>query len=178
MAVSPFNFTSIAANLNMAPVMMGNTTVWKPATTAILSNYYLMQVFARAGLPEGVINFLPGPGSVIGNTCLASKDLSGIHFTGSNGTFNNLWSQVSQNLSHYKSYPRLVGETGGKDFIFVHPSANIQDVVLNSIRGRLSTRDRNAVRFPYVRTAFIVAQNQRRPLHVGSKTLKWETSRM
>ena len=135
MAVSPFNFTSIAANLNMAPVMMGNTTVLKPATTAILSNYYLMQVFARAGLPE-VSSILPAPvGSVIRNTCLASKDLSGIHFTGSNGTFNNLWSQVSQNLSHYKSYPRLVGETGGKDFIFVHPSANTQDVVLNSIRG-------------------------------------------
>ena len=135
LAVSPFNFTSIAANLNMAPVMMGNTTVWKPASTAILSNYYLMKVFERAGLPAGVINFLPGQGSVIGNTCLSSKDLGGIHFTGSNGTFNGLWTQIGQNLSQYKSYPRLVGETGGKDFIFVHPSANIQDVVINTIRG-------------------------------------------
>lgn len=135
LAVSPFNFTSIAANLNMAPVMMGNTTVWKPASTAILSNYYLMKVFERAGLPAGVINFLPGQGSLIGNTCLSSKDLGGIHFTGSNGTFNGLWTQVGQNLSQYKSYPRLVGETGGKDFIFVHPSANIQDVVINTIRG-------------------------------------------
>ncbi|MFA5288923.1 MAG: L-glutamate gamma-semialdehyde dehydrogenase [Bacteroidales bacterium] len=135
LAVSPFNFTSIASNLNMAPVMMGNTTIWKPASTAILSNYYLMKVFMEAGLPAGVINFLPGQGSVIGNTCLASKDLAGIHFTGSNSTFNGLWTQVSSNLSIYKSYPRLVGETGGKNFIFVHPSANINDVCINTIRG-------------------------------------------
>ncbi|MFA5769695.1 MAG: L-glutamate gamma-semialdehyde dehydrogenase [Bacteroidales bacterium] len=135
LAVSPFNFTSIASNLNMAPVMMGNTTIWKPASTAVLSNYYLMKVFMEAGLPAGVINFMPGQGSVIGNTCLDSKDLAGIHFTGSNGTFNGLWTRVSTNLSGYKSYPRLVGETGGKDFIFVHPSANIQDVCINAIRG-------------------------------------------
>ncbi len=135
LAVSPFNFTSIASNLNMAPVMMGNTTIWKPASTAVLSNYYLMKVFMEAGLPAGVINFIPGQGSVIGNTCLDSKDLAGIHFTGSNGTFNGLWTRVSTNLSRYKSYPRLVGETGGKDFIFVHPSANIQDVCINAIRG-------------------------------------------
>ncbi len=135
LAVSPFNFTSIASNLNMAPVMMGNTTIWKPASTAILSNYYLMKVFMEAGLPAGVINFLPGQGSVIGNTCLASKDLAGIHFTGSNSTFNGLWTQVSSNLSLYKSYPRLVGETGGKNFVFVHPSANVNDVCINTIRG-------------------------------------------
>lgn len=135
LAVSPFNFTSIASNLNMAPVMVGNTTIWKPASTAVLSNYYLMKVFMEAGLPAGVINFMPGQGSVIGNTCLDSKDLAGIHFTGSNGTFNGLWTRVSTNLSGYKSYPRLVGETGGKDFIFVHPSANIQDVCINAIRG-------------------------------------------
>ena len=135
LAVSPFNFTSIASNLNMAPVMMGNTTIWKPASTAVLSNYYLMKVFMEAGLPAGVINFLPGQGSVIGNTCLASGDLAGIHFTGSNPTFNRLWTQVSANLSGYKSYPRLVGETGGKHFIFVHPSANINDVCINAIRG-------------------------------------------
>lgn len=135
LAVSPFNFTSIASNLNMAPVMMGNTTIWKPASTAVLSNFYLMKVFMEAGLPAGVINFMPGQGSVIGNTCLDSKDLAGIHFTGSNGTFNGLWTRVSTNLSRYKSYPRLVGETGGKDFIFVHPSANIQDVCINAVRG-------------------------------------------
>lgn len=134
-SVSPFNFTAIAANLNMAPVMMGNTTVWKPATTSLLSNYYLMQVFMEAGLPAGVINFVPGSGPVIGNEVLNSPDLAGIHFTGSNGTFNFLWQGVAKNLSKYKSYPRLVGETGGKDFIFVHPTADTFDVALNAVRG-------------------------------------------
>lgn len=134
-SVSPFNFSSIASNLNMAPVMMGNTTVWKPATTAILSNYYLMKIFQEAGLPDGVINFIPGKGSLIGSTVLKSKDLAGIHFTGSNNTFNYLWSEVANRLNYYKSYPRLVGETGGKDFIFVHPSAKVNEVAVNAIRG-------------------------------------------
>ncbi len=123
LAVSPFNFTSIASNLNMAPAMMGNTTVWKTSTTAILSNYYLMQLFIEAGLPAGVVNFLCGSGALIGKVCLNSPDFGGIHFTGSSATFNNLWNQVGVNLSKYKTFPRLVGETGGKDFIFVHPSA-------------------------------------------------------
>ncbi len=135
LAISPFNFTSIASNLNMAPVMMGNTTIWKPATTSVLSNYYLMKVFMEAGMPAGVINFIPGSGSLIGNTVLKSSHLAGIHFTGSNNTFNHLWSQVAANLPHYKSYPRLVGETGGKDFIFVHPSADPLEVSVNAIRG-------------------------------------------
>jgi 1-pyrroline-5-carboxylate dehydrogenase len=135
LAVSPFNFTSIASNLNMAPVMMGNTTLWKPATAALLSNYYLMKVFLEAGLPEGVINFIPGSGALIGKHVLQSPDLAGIHFTGSNNTFNNLWNQVASNLHNYKSYPRLVGETGGKDFIFVHPSADPLEVSVNAIRG-------------------------------------------
>lgn len=133
--VSPFNFTAIAANLNTAPVMMGNTTVWKPATTSILSNYYLMQILMEAGVPDGVINFIPGKGSLIGNNVLSSPDMAGIHFTGSNNTFNSLWRQVANNLPSYKSYPRLVGETGGKDFIFVHPSANELEVATNAIRG-------------------------------------------
>ncbi len=135
LAISPFNFTSIASNLNMAPVMMGNTTIWKPATTSLVSNYYLMKIFMEAGLPEGVINFIPGSGSLIGNTVLKSPDLAGIHFTGSNNTFNHLWTQVAANLTSYKSYPRLVGETGGKDFIFVHPSADPLEVAVNAIRG-------------------------------------------
>ena len=134
-SVTPFNFTSIASNLNMAPVMMGNTTVWKPATSALLSNYYLIKVFMEAGLPDGVINFIPGKGSLIGNEVLKSPDLAGIHFTGSNRTFNQLWSQVAANLPGYKSYPRLVGETGGKNFIFVHPSADVQEVAVNAVRG-------------------------------------------
>ncbi|MFA5713455.1 MAG: aldehyde dehydrogenase family protein, partial [Bacteroidales bacterium] len=128
-AVTPFNFTSIAANLNLAPVMMGNTTLWKPASTAVYSNYYLMKIFIEAGIPKGVINFLPGSGAVIGKKVLSSPHLAGIHFTGSNNTFNSLWRDVASNLESYRSYPRLVGETGGKDFIFVHPSANIDEVV-------------------------------------------------
>ncbi len=135
LTVSPFNFTSIAANLNAAPVMMGNATVWKPATASLLSNYYLMRIFREAGVPDGVINFVPGQGSVVGNAALASKDLAGIHFTGSNPTFNGLWKNVADNLTTYSSYPRLVGETGGKDFIFVHPSADPYDVAVNAIKG-------------------------------------------
>lgn len=134
-AVSPFNFTSIAANLNSAPVMMGNTTVWKPATTALLSNHYLMQILMEAGLPDGVINFVPGQGSMMGKEVLASPDMAGIHFTGSNNTFNTLWSQVAENLKSYKSYPRLIGETGGKDFIFAHPSADTTELAANAIMG-------------------------------------------
>ena len=133
--VSPFNFTSIASNLNMAPVMMGNTTVWKPATTSLLSNYYLMKIFMEAGLPAGVINFIPGSGTLIGKTVLASPHLAGIHFTGSNETFNSLWRDVSVQLPHYISYPRLIGETGGKNFIFVHPTASCRDVAVNAYRG-------------------------------------------
>jgi len=135
LAISPFNFTSIASNLNMAPVMMGNTTLWKPATSSLLSNYYLMKIFMEAGIPDGVINFIPGRGSVIGKNVLKSEYMAGIHFTGSNGTFNTLWSMVNDNLSRYRSYPRLVGETGGKDFIFVHPSAEPEEVAANTIRG-------------------------------------------
>lgn len=134
-AVSPFNFTSISANLNTAPAMMGNTTVWKPATTSLLSNYYMMKILMEAGLPDGVINFIPGKGSLIGGEVLSSAEMAGVHFTGSNATFNSLWSQVAENLSMYKSYPRLVGETGGKDFIFAHPSAVPEELAYNAIRG-------------------------------------------
>lgn len=133
--VSPFNFTAIASNLNMSVALLGNTTVWKPATTSLLSNYYLMKIFMEAGLPAGVLNFVPGSGSLIGNTVLKHKDLAGIHFTGSNGTFNTLWRGVTENLSNYVSYPKLVGETGGKNFIFVHNSANPVEVATGIIRG-------------------------------------------
>jgi 1-pyrroline-5-carboxylate dehydrogenase len=133
--VSPFNFTAIASNLNTAVVLMGNTTVWKPATTSLLSSYYLMKVFMEAGLPDGVINFVPGSGSMIGNIVLKHKDLAGIHFTGSNATFNSLWRGVSDNLSNYRSYPKIVGETGGKDFIFVHNSSNPDEVATGIVRG-------------------------------------------
>lgn len=133
--ISPFNFTAIASNLNMSPVIMGNTTVWKPATTSILSNYYLMKIFQEAGLPDGVINFLPGPGSTIGKGIFASKDLAGIHFTGSTNTFNFFWKQIVENLPKYKNYPKIVGETGGKDFVLVHNTANTDEVATALVRG-------------------------------------------
>ena len=119
----------------MSPVLMGNTVVWKPSTTAILSNYYLMKIYEEAGVPAGVVNFIPGSGAVIGKEIFASKDLAGVHFTGSSATFNTLWKQVGENIANYRSYPRLVGETGGKDFIFVHPSA-VAEEVHSSIRAR------------------------------------------
>ena len=135
LAVTPFNFTSIASNLCMTPVLMGNVALWKPSTTALLSNYYLMQLYKEAGLPDGVINFLPGSGSLIGEVATQSKYFSGIHFTGSTATFNSLWRQAGQNLGKYISYPRIVGETGGKDFIFVHPSADPKAVATAAFCG-------------------------------------------
>lgn len=135
LAITPFNFTSIASNLNMSPVLMGNTVLWKPATTSILSNYVLMEVFREAGLPDGVVNFIPGTGSVVGNTAFSNRDFAGLHFTGSNKTFNTLWQLTGKNLANYKSYPKIVGETGGKDFILVHPSADVDEISTALVRG-------------------------------------------
>jgi len=135
LAVTPFNFTSIASNLCMTPVLMGNVAVWKPSTTALLSNYYLMQLYKEAGLPDGVVNFLPGSGALIGQVCTQSHHFAGIHFTGSTATFKSLWQQACTNLDRYVSYPRLVGETGGKDFIFVHPSADEKAVATAAFCG-------------------------------------------
>jgi 1-pyrroline-5-carboxylate dehydrogenase len=133
--VTPFNFTAIASNLNTSVALMGNTTIWKPATTSLLSNFYLMKVFEEAGMPAGVINFVPGSGALISSIVLKHRDLAGIHFTGSNATFNSLWRQVSDNLHIYKSYPKLVGETGGKDFIFAHNSASAPELATAIVRG-------------------------------------------
>jgi len=133
--VTPFNFTAIASNLNTSVALMGNTTVWKPATTSLLSNYYLMKILEEAGMPAGVINFVPGSGALISSIVLKHRDLAGIHFTGSNATFNSLWKQVSDNLLLYKSYPKLVGETGGKDFIFAHQSSNPPELATAIVRG-------------------------------------------
>ncbi len=134
-ALTPFNFTAIAGNLCTAPAMMGNTIVWKPASTAVLSGFYLMEIFKEAGLPDGVINFIPGSGSTTGKIVLDHKDLAGIHFTGSTRVFQTLWQKAGENIARYKSYPRMVGETGGKDFIFMHPSADVDTVVTAAIRG-------------------------------------------
>ncbi len=134
-AVTPFNFTAIASNLAMAPAILGNTVVWKPATTALLSNYYLMQIYREAGMPDGVINFIPGKGSTVGDVALNDENLGGLHFTGSEFTFNNLWSTIGNNIDKYKTYPRVVGETGGKDFMLMHPSADLDEVATALVRG-------------------------------------------
>ncbi|MGH3003919.1 MAG: L-glutamate gamma-semialdehyde dehydrogenase, partial [Gaiellaceae bacterium] len=134
-AVSPFNFTAIAANLTSSPALMGNTVVWKPAGTAMLSAYYLMRLFQEAGLPDGVINLVYGSGATIGDAALASPHLAGIHFTGSTPVFNGMWRTVASNMERYRNYPRIVGETGGKDFIVAHPSADVESLAAAIVRG-------------------------------------------
>jgi 1-pyrroline-5-carboxylate dehydrogenase len=136
-AVAPFNFTAIAVNLATAPALMGNVVVFKPAEAASLSAWVFMQVLREAGLPDGVINFLPGPGAKLGPAVVAHPDLGGVHFTGSTAVFNGLWRQVGEHVSRYRQYPRLVGETGGKDFIFVHASASddLDAVAVAIVRG-------------------------------------------
>ena len=134
-ASTPFNFTSIAGNLPSAPAIMGNVALWKPASNATYSAYYLMKLFQEAGLPDGVINFIPGAGSKVGPIIMNSPDLAGIHFTGSTATFQNMWQTVGNNIKSYKSYPRIVGETGGKDFIFVHKDTKIDELGTALIRG-------------------------------------------
>jgi 1-pyrroline-5-carboxylate dehydrogenase len=135
LAITPFNFTAIAANLPAAPAMLGNTVVWKPSDTQMLAAHHTMRLFKEAGLPDGVINMIPADGPLAGNTLVPMRDLAGIHFTGSTPTFQNIWKSVGQNISNYKSYPRLVGETGGKDFVFVHPSADAEAVATALVRG-------------------------------------------
>ncbi len=134
-AISPFNFTAIAANLASAPALMGNVVLWKPASTSILSNYYLMELYEEAGIPPGVINFIPCSGSSLANTALIHPELAGVHFTGSTNTFNSIWRNVADHLSIYKNYPKLVGETGGKDYIFAHESCDIDSLAIALIKG-------------------------------------------
>jgi len=134
-AVTPFNFTSIAGNLPTSPALMGNTVVWKPASTSVFSAYWLMKLLEEAGLPPGVINLVPGGGAKIGDPAMAHPDLAGVHFTGSTPVFQGMWRTVGANIAGYKSYPRIVGETGGKDFVFAHPSADPEELAANLIRG-------------------------------------------
>jgi 1-pyrroline-5-carboxylate dehydrogenase len=134
-AVAPFNFTAIAGNLATAPAIMGNTVLLKPASSCVYTPYLVMQILKEAGLPDGVINFIPGRGSMVGRLCLDHPDLGGIHFTGSTGVFHQMWQTVGNNIASYKSYPRIVGETGGKDFVFAHSSANVKKLVTAIIRG-------------------------------------------
>ncbi len=135
LAIAPFNFTSIAANLALAPVLMGNTVVWKPSPTQQLSAHYLMRLFEAAGLPPGVINMVTGRGEAVSEIAVADPDLAGIHFTGSTGTFQHLWKTVGEHIAFYRGYPRLVGETGGKNFVIAHPSADADALHTGLIRG-------------------------------------------
>jgi 1-pyrroline-5-carboxylate dehydrogenase len=134
-AVSPFNFTCIGGNLSSSPALMGNTVVWKPASTAAVSAYYLMRLMQAAGLPDGVINLVYGSGATIGSAAIGSPELAGIHFTGSTEVFNGMWGTVGTNVGSYRNYPRIVGETGGKDFILAHPSAEAEAVATAIVRG-------------------------------------------
>jgi len=134
-AVTPFNFTSIAGNLPTAPALMGNTVVWKPASSSVLSGWYILQILREAGLPDGVINFVPGSGGQVGNPVMAAPELGGVHFTGSTGVFHDMWRTIGGNIASYRCYPRLVGETGGKDFIFAHASADVDALVTAMVRG-------------------------------------------
>jgi 1-pyrroline-5-carboxylate dehydrogenase len=134
-AVTPFNFTSIAGNLPTAPALMGNTVLWKPASSAVFSAHFLMQLLTEAGLPPGVINFVPGSGGDVGDPALASPKLAGVHFTGSTEVFHGVWRTIGANIEQYANYPRIVGETGGKDFVFAHPSADPKAVAAALVRG-------------------------------------------
>jgi 1-pyrroline-5-carboxylate dehydrogenase len=134
-AVSPFNFTAIGGNLTTAPALLGNTVIWKPSHGAMLSSYYTYKVLEAAGLPPGVINFVPGDAASITNQLLDSSDFAGIHFTGSTAVFNSMWKKVGENVGRYRTYPRLVGETGGKDFVVAHPSADPQEIAVALARG-------------------------------------------
>jgi 1-pyrroline-5-carboxylate dehydrogenase len=134
-AVTPFNFTAIGGNLPTSPALMGNTVLWKPASTALLSGYYIMRLLEEAGLPPGVINFVPGDAAAISDVALSHPDLAGLHFTGSTAVFNSMWKTIGANMNRYRSYPRIVGETGGKDFIVVHSSADPEAVAVAIGRG-------------------------------------------
>jgi 1-pyrroline-5-carboxylate dehydrogenase len=134
-AVTPFNFTAIGGNLPTSVALMGNTVVWKPASTAAYSAHFLMKLYEEAGLPPGVINLVYGSGAEVGDPALASPDLAGIHFTGSTAVFNGMWQSVAQSLDRYRNYPRIVGETGGKDFVVAHPSADVDALATAIVRG-------------------------------------------
>ena len=134
-AITPFNFTSIAGNLPSAPVIMGNVALWKPASSAVLPCYYIMKMLEEAGLPAGVINFIPGSGGNVGNPVLSNSNLAGVHFTGSTATFHHIWKTIGNNIDKYKTYPRIVGETGGKDFCLAHESVGLDELSTAMIRG-------------------------------------------
>lgn len=134
-AVTPFNFTSIAGNLCAAPALMGNVALWKPASSAVYSGHFMMNLFREAGIPDGVINYIPGAGRDVGPIVMESPDLAGVHFTGSTSVFQGMWKTVGENIAKYKSYPRIVGETGGKDFCIAHESSDVDALATSMVRG-------------------------------------------
>ncbi|MEY3693725.1 MAG: L-glutamate gamma-semialdehyde dehydrogenase, partial [Bacteroidota bacterium] len=135
LAITPFNFTAIAGNLPSAPALMGNVAVWKPADTQIYSAWVIMEVFRKAGLPDGVINLVYADGPAVGDVVFKHPDFAGLHFTGSTGVFKHLWKEIGTHIDRYKAYPRIVGETGGKDFVLAHPSADAAEVATSLSRG-------------------------------------------
>jgi len=169
LAITPFNFTAIAGNLPTAPALMGNTAIWKPAPTQQLAAHYTMRLLEEAGLPPGVINMVTGDGHAVSEAALVHRDLAGIHFTGSTGTFGHLWRTVTENLATYRAYPRLVGETGGKDFVIAHPSADIDVLRTALIRGAFEFQGQKcSAAFSGVPAALALGAHARR-LHRGGE---------
>jgi 1-pyrroline-5-carboxylate dehydrogenase len=169
-AVTPFNFTSIAANLPTAPALMGNAVLWKPASSAVYSGWWILKLLEAAGLPPGVVNFVPGPGRAVGDPVLASAELAGLHFTGSTATFHGMWRTMAENLPRYRSYPRIVGETGGKDFVFAHPSAEVEALSAALCRGAFEYQGQkcSAASRAYVPESLWPAVKERLLAHVAS----------
>ncbi len=169
-AITPFNFTAIAGNLPSAPAMLGNTVVWKPSPLAMRSAHEVMQLFQAAGLPDGVINLVQGPAEAMVGACLASPDLAGVHFTGSTAVFRSIWRTVGENVASYRTYPRLVGETGGKDFVFAHASADVDALAVALVRGAFEFQGQkcSAASRAYVPRSLWKALEERLVAHVGA----------
>jgi 1-pyrroline-5-carboxylate dehydrogenase len=171
LAISPFNFTSIGGNLAVAPAIVGNTVVWKPATTALLAAQVIMEILEAAGLPPGVINMIAGPGAAVSEVAVKHPALAGIHFTGSTDTFQHLWTTVSANLSTYRTYPRLVGETGGKDFVLAHPSASDDALLVGLLRGSFEYQGQKCSASSRAYIPHSVWERLREPLAVSTEAI-------
>jgi len=175
LAVTPFNFTAIGGNLPTAPAMCGNTVVWKPANTQIYSAQMFMRILIEAGLPEGVINLIYVDGPTIGDVCFNHRDFAGVHFTGSTGVFNRMWKTIGENMANYKSYPRIVGETGGKDFVIAHPSADPDAVVTALLRGAFEFQGQKCSAASRCYIPSNMAEEVRKKLIDGVKSFKMGT---
>jgi 1-pyrroline-5-carboxylate dehydrogenase len=172
LAVTPFNFTAIGGNLPTAPAMCGNVVVWKPANTQIYAAAMTMEILKEAGLPDGVINLIYTDGPTTGNICFSHPDFAGVHFTGSTGVFQNMWKTIGNNIHKYKAYPRIVGETGGKDFVFAHPSANVDSVVANLVRGAFEYQGQKCSAASRAYIPSNIAEEVKSKLVAITKTLK------